>query len=58
MRASSPFLRSDHPSDIFALLESSLVILEADDPFLGAKHKSIFLYASSNSSVVGSEEVV
>lgn len=51
----TPFLRSDHPSDIFALLEPSSVIFEADESLLGASSESIFLYSASRSFTVGSE---
>lgn len=46
----TPFLRFDYPSDVIALLESSLVILEADESLLGASPERIFLYSASNSS--------
>lgn len=49
-RGGTPFLRFDYPSDVIALLESSLVILEADESLLGASPERIFLYSDSNSS--------
>ena len=41
-RGGTPFLRFDYPSDVIALLESSLVMLEADESLLGASPERIF----------------
>ena len=51
----TPFLRFDYPSDVIALLEPSSVVFEADGLLFDGSSESIFLYAASRSSAVGSE---